>query len=84
MILPSFQVKIRQGPQVIHVYDAAVLNFTVPCPPLVKTDCEGIWLGFGECEANSTQLLRFAIEVNAAAGGQPCPHLEGETKRVDC
>ena len=63
---------------------ALVVNFTVPCPPLEQTYCEGIWLGFGECEANRTQLQRFAIEVNAAAGGQPCAHLEGETSRAPC
>ena len=64
---------------------ALVLNFTVPCPPLTPgVDCAGVWLGFGECEANGTQLLRFATEVDATPGGRRCRHLEGETKRRPC
>ena len=63
---------------------ALALNFTVACPPLQRTDCEGVWLAFGECEARGARLVRFAIERSVAAGGQRCAHLEGETKHEPC
>ena len=72
---------IRSG---LRSGNALVLNFTMDCPPLAKTDCEGVWLDFGECEKDGSKLMRFAVEKMAAAGGQPCDHLEGKTRRVSC
>ena len=63
---------------------ALVLNFTKPCAAPVRTDCRGIWLAWGECEADGHQVMRFTVEEDAQAGGANCAHDDGYTQRVPC
>ena len=62
-----------------------MLNFTVPCTPLVKRDCEAIWVAIGECELDgSGQFMRYTIEQDAVAGGKPCPYEDGFAMQHPC
>ena len=65
---------------------ALLLNFSSPCPATApKSDCEGIWLAWGECELDShEQVVRFTVEVEPAGGGKPCTHLDGTAARRPC
>ena len=64
---------------------ALVLNFTRPCPvPAVRVDCEGVWLAWGECEADGQQVWRWTVEVDAAGGGKGCVHRDGFAQRRGC
>eukprot|EP01052_Picozoa_sp_SAG31_P044065 SAG31_NODE_7550_length_1657_cov_2.932606_1_plen_297_part_00 len=61
-----------------------VTKFTTMCPPLERTDCEAVWLAWGECEADRSQVMRYTIEVEAAAGGVECLHEDGFAERRAC
>ena len=63
---------------------ALVLNFTQPCPPVAKADCSGWWADWGECETNGHKVVRFTVEVEAAGGGKPCAHMDGDAARHSC
>eukprot|EP00035_Acanthoeca_spectabilis_P008349 m.152458 g.152458 ORF g.152458 m.152458 type:complete len:932 (+) comp14323_c0_seq3:85-2880(+) len=73
---------IRSG---LRTGRALVLNFTVPCPAtLPQTHCRGVWLTWGECEANGVQIMRYTIETPALGGGAPCPWLDGTAAARPC
>ena len=61
-----------------------VTQLTTACPPLEKTDCEAVWLAWGECEASGQQVMRYTVEVEAAAGGAECEHEDGFAQRQPC
>ncbi len=61
-----------------------VSSFMTQCPPLAKTDCEAVWLAWGECQADSMQVVRYTIEIEAAAGGAPCEHEDGFAQTRPC
>ena len=61
-----------------------VTQYTMKCPPLEKTDCEAVWLAWGECQADGTQVVRYTVEVEAAAGGAACEHEDGFAKSRAC
>ena len=54
-----------------------VTQLTTACPQIQKTDCEAVWLAWGECEADGQQVMRYTIEVEAMAGGAECEHEDG-------
>ena len=61
-----------------------VLNFTQPCPALVKQDCQAIWVAWGECEAGGTQVMRYTVEQDAVLGGVECAHGDGFEQARAC
>jgi hypothetical protein len=64
---------------------ALVLNFTVPCPThLPQMGCVGVWLGWGECQANGQMLMRYTVESAALGGGAACPWVDGYTSMHPC
>eukprot|EP01043_Picozoa_sp_COSAG02_P036980 COSAG02_NODE_2747_length_8108_cov_3.195405_5_plen_294_part_00 len=71
------RAKVRTG-------RALVLNFTQPCPPLTPTDCESIWVAWGECQADGQQMWRYTIEKEPVLGGKACQHEDGYTHMVSC
>jgi hypothetical protein len=64
---------------------ALVQNFSVPCPPVTKARCVGIWVASGECEVDgSGRFMRYTVEVAAVAGGAACPHEDGFLQKQPC
>jgi hypothetical protein len=65
---------------------ALMLNFTEPCPAtLEQSDCEAVWLDWGECESSdSRKVMRYTVEREATAGGAACEHLDGYQERHAC
>ena len=68
----------------LHSGRQLVEEFTTACPPLKKTDCVGVWLAWGECEADGRQVMRYTVEQKAMAGGSACPREDGEVMRAPC
>ena len=73
----AIRASLQSGRALVH-------NFTQPCPQLAKTDCRAIWVAWGECEADGAQMWRYTIEVEAMAGGLPCPNDDGFAVRKAC
>eukprot|EP01047_Picozoa_sp_COSAG01_P080919 COSAG01_NODE_15928_length_1285_cov_5.267285_2_plen_70_part_00 len=64
---------------------ALVHNFTEPCPALKKTvDCRAIWVAWGECQADSQQIMRYTIEERPMNGGTACAHADGFAQKFPC
>ena len=61
-----------------------LLGMIEQCPPLVKTDCIGELLPWGQCQADGKMVFRFTVEVQAALGGAPCAHEDGESVPLPC
>ena len=73
----SIRASMESGKQLVN-------QFTTACPPLQKTDCNAVWLAWGECEADGHQVMRYTIEVEAAVGGAECEHEDGFSQRHAC
>ena len=71
------RAKLRSG-------KALVLNFTRPCPALVKADCEAVWLAWGECQADGQQVRRYTVEKEPVLGGTACEHEDGFAASFPC
>lgn len=71
------RAKLRSG-------KALVLNFTEPCPPLSSSDCEAIWVAWGECQADGEQVWRYTIEKEPTLGGKACDHEDGFAQMFAC
>ena len=72
---------IRAGLESGH---ALVLNFTEPCPELTKTNCNAIWVAWGECQVDGQQMMRYTVEDDAVGGGVPCQHRDGFALKRPC
>jgi hypothetical protein len=64
---------------------ALVINFSMPCPAILNSDCKAIWLDWGECERiGNHKIMRYTIEAEEVGAGAPCEHLDGSQERHLC